>query len=99
MSINNKIRDVIFKTWNASIRLISNINRRESRRHLFYHCDLLSASFKIDFILTLLFLQLTFLSSQVNSPNRVIFTCMSVLKYDCSMRFLMFKNNMSYNTK
>ena len=46
ISINNKIRNVICKAWNASIRLIFNINRRESTRHLFYHCYLLSASFK-----------------------------------------------------
>ena len=69
ISINNKIRDVICKAWNASIRLIFNINRRESTRHLFYHCNLLSASFKIDL------LQLKLLSSHVNSPNRLIFTC------------------------
>ena len=73
ISINNKIRDVICKAWNASIQLIFNINRRESTRHFFYHCNLLSASFKIDL------LQLTLLSSQVNSPNRSIFTCVNVL--------------------
>ena len=92
ISINNKIIDVICKAWNASIRLIFNINRRESTRHLFYHCNLLSASFKIDLH------QLTLLSSQVNSPNRLIFTCVNVLKYDCSMRSLMFKYYVSYNT-
>ena len=41
ISINNKIRDVICKAWNASIRMIFNINSRESTRHLLYHCDLL----------------------------------------------------------
>ena len=92
ISINNKIRDIICKVWNASIRLIFNINRHESTRHLFYHCNLLSASFKIDL------LQLTLLFSQVNSPNCLIFTCVNVLKYDCSMRSLMFKYNVSYNT-
>ena len=92
ISIINKIRDVICKAWNVSIRLIFNINRRESTRHLFYHCNILSASFKIDL------LQLALLSSQVNSPNRLIFTCVNVLKYDCSMRSLMFKYNVSYNT-
>ena len=60
ISINNKIRDLICKAWNASIRLIFNINKRERTRHLFHHCSLLSASFKIDL------LQLTLLSSQVN---------------------------------
>ena len=93
ISINNKIRDVICKAWNASIRLIFNINRRESTRHLFHHCNLLSASFKVDL------LQLTLLSSQVNLPYRLIFTCVNVLKYDCTMRSLMFKYNLSYNTK
>ena len=92
ISINNKIRDVICKAWNASIRLIFNINRRESTRHLFYHCNLLSASFKIDLF------QLTLLSSQDNSPNCLIFTYVNVLKYDCSMRSLMLKYNVSYNT-
>ena len=57
ISINNKIRDVICKAWNASIRLIFNITRRESTRHLFYHFNLLLASFKIDLH------QLTLLSS------------------------------------
>ena len=90
ISINNKIRDVICKAWNASIRLNFNINRCESTRYLFYYCDLLSASFKID-------LQLALLSSQVNSSNHLTFTCVNVLKYDCSMRFLMFKYNVSYN--
>ena len=56
ISVNNKVRDVICKTWNASTRLIFNINRRGSARQLFHHCDLLSASFKIDL------LQLTLLS-------------------------------------
>ena len=92
ISINNKIRDVIRKAWNASIRLIFNINRCESTRHLFYHCNFLSASFKIDL------LQLTLLSSQVNSPNCLIFTCVNVLKHYYSMRSLMFKYNVSYNT-
>ena len=69
-----------------------NINRRESTRHLFYHCDLLSASFKIDL------LQLTLLSSQVNSPNHLIFACVNVIKFDRSMKSLMFKYNVSYNT-
>ena len=91
ISVNDKVRDVICKAWNVSIRLIFNINRRESTRHIFYHCNL-SASFKIDF------LQLTLLSSQVNLPNRLIFVCMNVLKYDRSMRSLMFKYNVSYNT-
>ena len=45
ISVNNKVRDVICKAWNASIRLIFNINRCESTRHLFYHSDLLSAKF------------------------------------------------------
>ena len=54
ISINNKIRDAICKARNASIRLIFNINRRESTRHLFYHCNLLLASFKIGLQLTLL---------------------------------------------
>ena len=90
--INKIIRDVICKAWNASIRLIFNINRRESTRHLFYHCNLLPASFKIDI------LQLTLLSSLVNLPNCLIFTSVNVLKYDCSMKFLMFKCNVSYNT-
>ena len=92
ISITNKIRNVICKAWNASIRLIFNINRRESTRHLFYHCNLLSASFKIDL------LQLALLFSHVNSPNRLIFTCVNVLIYDCSMRSLMFKYYVSYNT-
>ena len=92
ISINNKIRDVICKAWNAFICFIFNINGHESTRHLFYHCNLLSASFKIDL------LQLALLSSQVNSPNHLIFTCMNVLKYDCSTRSLMFKYNVSYNT-
>ena len=92
ISVNNKVRDVIWKAWNASIRLLFNINRCESTRHLFYHCDILSASFKLDL------LQLTLLSSQVNSPNRLIFTCVNVLKYDCSTRSLMFKYNVSCNT-
>ena len=64
----------------------------ESTRHLFYHCDLLTASFKIDL------LQLTLLSSQVNSPNRLIFACVKVLKYDRNMRSLIFEYNVSYNT-
>ena len=64
ISFNNKIKDVICKAWNASVHLIFKINRRESTRHLFCHCNLLSASFKIDLF------QLTLLSSQVNSPNR-----------------------------
>ena len=80
------------KAWHTPIRLIFNINRHESTRHVFYHCDLLSASFKIDL------LQLALLSSQVNSPNRLMFTCVIVLNYDCSMRSLMFKYNVSYNT-
>ena len=67
------------------------INRCESMRHLFYHYDLLSASFKID-------LQLTLLSSQVNLPNRLIFAYVNILKYDRSMRSVMFKCNVSYNT-
>ena len=92
ISFKNKIRDVICKAWNATIRLIFNINRCEGTRHLFYHCNLLSASFKIDL------LQVTLLSSQVNSPNRLIFTCVNVLKHDSSMRSLMFKYNVSYNT-
>ena len=91
-SINNKIIDVICKAWNATISLIFNINRREGTRHLSYHGNLLSVSFKIDL------LQLTLLSSQVISPNRLIFTCVNVLKYDSSMRSLMFKYNVSYNT-
>ena len=92
ISINNRIRDVICKAWNAYIRLIFNIKRRVSTRHLFYHCNLLSASFKIDL------LQLTLLSSQVNSPNHLILTCVNVLKYDCSMRSVLFKYKVSYNT-
>ena len=46
IAVNNKVRHVICKAW----RLIFNINRRESTRHLFYYCDLLSASFKIDLL-------------------------------------------------
>ena len=92
VSVNNKVRDIISKAWNASIRLIFNINRRESTRHLLYHCDLFSASFKIDL------LQLSLLASQVNSPNRLIHACVNVLKYDYNMRSLMFKYNVSYNT-
>ena len=84
ISVNNKVKDEIFKAWNASIRLIFTINRHDSTRHLFYLCELLSASFKID-------LQLALLSSQVNSPNRLIFTCVNLLKYGCSTRSLMFK--------
>ena len=86
------IRDVICKAWNASTHLIFNINRRESTRHLFYHCYLLSASFKTDLLL------LTLLSSQVNSPNRLIFACVNVLKHDRSLKSLMFKYNVSYTT-
>ena len=70
MSVNNKIRDVMCIAWNVSIRLIFNINRRKSTRLLFYHCDLLLTSFKINL------LQLTLLFSQVNSPNRLIFAYM-----------------------
>ena len=92
ISVTNKVRDVICKAWNSSIRLILNINRRESTRHLFYHCDLLSVSFKIDL------LQVTLLSSQVNLPNHFIFACVNVLRYDGSMRSLMFKYYVSYNT-
>ena len=92
ISINNKIRVVICKAWNVSIRLIFYINRRESTKHLFCHYNLLLASFKIDLR------QLKLFSSQVNSPNRLIFTCVNVLKYDCSMRSLMFKYNVSFNT-
>ena len=72
--------------------VIFKINRRESKRHLFCHCDLLSASFKINL------LQLALLSSQVNSPNRLIFACVKVLKYGLRMKSLMFKYNVSYNT-
>ena len=44
ISVNNyKVRDIISKACNAFVRLIFKINRRESTRHLFYHCDLLSA--------------------------------------------------------
>ena len=89
---NNKVRNVICKAWNASTRLIFNINKRESKGYLFYHCDLISANFKIDLLL------LTLLSSQVNSLNRLIFTCVNVLKFDFSKRSLMFKNNVFYNT-
>ena len=71
---------------------MSKIYRHESTRHLFYHMDLLSASFKIDR------LQLTLLTSLVNSPYSLIFACVNVLKYDRSMRSLMFKYNVSYNT-
>ena len=71
-----KLRDVdlICKALNASISLIFNINRREKTRRLFYHSDLLSAGFKIEL------LQLALLSSQVNSPNHLIFACVNVLK-------------------
>ena len=92
ISVNNKVRNVIYKAWNASIQLIFNINRHESTRHLFYHYDLLSASFKIEL------LQLTLLSSQVNMPNCLIFARANVLKYDQCTRFLTFKFNISYNT-
>ena len=92
ISVNNKVTDVICKAWNAFIRLIFNINRRESTRHLFYHCDLLSASFKTDL------LQLALLSSQVNSPNILIFTRVNALIYDRSMKSLMLKYNVSYDT-
>ena len=61
-------------------------------RHLFYNYDLLSSSLKINL------LQLALLFSQVNSPNRLLFTCLNALKYDCSMRSLIFKYNLSYNT-
>ena len=40
----------------------------------------------------------TLLSSQVNSPDRLIFVSVNVLKYDRSMSSLMFKYNVSYNT-
>ena len=76
ISANNKVSGIICKVWNVSTCLIFNINRYESTKHF---CDLLSASFKIDL------LQLTLLSSQMNSPTRLIFTSVNVLKYDCIM--------------
>ena len=92
ISVNKKTRDVICKAWNAFILLIFNINRREITRHLFYHCDLLSASFKIDY------LQLSLLSLQVKSSNCLIFAFVNILKYDRSLRSLMFKYNVYYKT-
>ena len=64
--VNNKVRYVTCKARNVSISLTFNINRCLSTRHLFYQCDLLSASFKKDL------LQLKLLSLQVNSLNCLI---------------------------
>ena len=92
ISVNNKVRGVIFKAWNASLHLLFKIYRRESTRYLFYYCDLLSVSCETDLF------QLTLLPSQVNLPNRLKFTNVNVLQYERSMRSLMFKYNVYYNT-
>ena len=56
--------------------MIFNINRTKRTKLSFYHCDLFSASFKLDLP------QQTLLFLQVNLHNRIIFASLIALKYD-----------------
>ena len=50
MFIDVKIREAIRKSWNWAIRAVLSTKSRESTRQLLYYYNLLSASFRIDYL-------------------------------------------------
>ena len=77
MHVDNATRDVVSKAWNWAIRSVFNIKKRESTRLLFNYCNLLSASFKIDY------LQLCCLCSLNTCVNNVLLqACAKIAKYN-----------------
>ena len=84
--VDIKIREAIRKSWNRAIRAVLRTKSRQSTRQLLYYCNLLSASFRIDYLQPDL---LHYLKTCLH--NNVLKVCSSVATYDTKYNNLLKK--------